>query len=148
MPVSDIRVAPRRVPVVFPATPTSPPLVKNLLINGSIAPPCLEIAGSTQEGAPIWGVRSAERQTGVRLLQEVYEAENNPEGWASYQAYLRDWAAGKTFASFPRHLLPKALQDTKAAMDAVDPWSTANKPDPAAKAKAKAEAEAAKDGRR
>lgn len=134
MSVVDIRVAARRVPVVFPATATSPPIVKNLTVIGNIAPPSIEVVGSriTQTGAtePIWGVRSAERQQGVRLLEDLYEAEGNPEGWAKYEKYLRDWAEGKTFASFPRHLLPKKVQDTKAAMEAVDPWSAVNQPNP------------------
>lgn len=72
-----------------------------------------------------WVLKREKELAGFRLLEDMYRAENNAEGWESYRRYLSDWRAGRTRSSFPSHLLPKqvqAWQRGEVAPEHRDPW--------------------------
>lgn len=77
------------------------------------------------DGSGGWALRKSMEKQGYMLLEDAYAAENNPEGWAMFQRYLRDWRTARTTLSFPLQLLPElvqARQRGEIGADKVDPW--------------------------
>lgn len=100
-----------RIPVCTPQTsnPTSG-RVRNMPVSPQALPPCLEVRPAHGDRPAYLAVRGAYYDRGYRLLQELYEQDGNPEGWAKYQRYLRAWGEGTARVSFPVADLPKEAQ--------------------------------------
>lgn len=128
VPIFNIGSLPRIVPVVAPAS-------ENLSISGKVRN--VPVFGSVDSsGWLVWSEPSEDNdfkgewlvspvKKGYRHLRDYYDAERNPEGWAMYQRYVRDWQKGLTQVSFPLHLLPKAVLEMQQGItgaDKPDPW--------------------------
>lgn len=130
------------VPIVAPISndPSNSGRVKNLRIGGGVNQRQLMRTTSGVQVHPEWAGR------GWVLLEDLYEAEGNAEGWAFYQRYLEAWNDNRTRVSFPFERLPLEVQrrqrcglpDEFADDFAVKP--TTGKADDGAPAKRKAAA--------
>lgn len=84
--------------------------VRNLPVSPQAVPAWLELRPANNGRPAYYAVRGVYYDRGYRLLRELYEAEQNPEGWAKYQRYLRAWDEGTARVSFPIADLPKEVQ--------------------------------------
>lgn len=121
--IIDIRSRGKIVPVVLPAS-------GNLSLSGRIRN--IEVFGSpstdwlVSDGEGDFAIAPKYAKQGFRLLRDVYEEEEDMDGWRTYQKYLADWQAGKTTSSFPLDMLPKLVQDRQAGQSdegKADPWA-------------------------
>ena len=122
-PIFNVTANPKIVPVVLPpsADPSLSGRIQNLHVRGADHSGWLTEAG--QYG---WVLKKEKEIEGYVLLEDLYKAEGNQEGWDAYKRYIRDWQAGKTTKSFPFHMLPKevqARQQGQIAPEFQDPWN-------------------------
>ena len=123
-PTFSVSAAPTVVPVVLPPSGdlSSSGKIRNLMVRGADHSGWLEWAG---EGHG-WQLRKAMEKQGYALLEDLYRAEDNADGWHSYQRYLKDWQKGRTRQSFPLHLLPREVQARQrgdVGPEHKDPWN-------------------------
>jgi hypothetical protein len=95
------------IPVVTPQTgdPSSSGRVRNLPVSDQAIPAWLE-----KRGGGRYAVKGVYAERGYVLLQDLYKAEDDEEGWAKYKRYLAAWKAGTARVSFPLESLPKEVQ--------------------------------------
>ncbi len=123
IPIVNAGAPPTIVPVVMPpsADRSQSGRIKNVAVRG------VDTSGwLADDGEGAWVLTRAMERKGYRLLQDCYLEEKNPEGWASYLRYVRDWQKGNTRRSFPEHLLPKSVVDLQRGLLAdkdKDPWN-------------------------
>ena len=120
IPILNVNSRPRCVPVVLPASEdlSLSGKVRNLLIRGVDNSGWLSFDPDTKRYNPI--------RKGHRLLEDLYEEEDNEAGWKLYLRYIKDWQDGKTQRAFPDHLLPKLVQDMQRGVVGAatkDPWN-------------------------
>lgn len=120
IPILNVNSRPRCVPVVLPASEdlSLSGKVRNLLIRGVDNSGWLSFDPDTKRYNPI--------RKGYRLLEDLYEEEDNEAGWKLYLRYIKDWQDGKTQRAFPDHLLPKLVQDMQRGVVGAatkDPWN-------------------------
>lgn len=103
----DASSSPQIIPVVSPvsADPANSGRVRNLPCSPASKPPQLE---KLSDGS--YAVRAEWARKGWVLLQSLYEAEDNTEGWAKYERYLKAWQTGTARVSFPVDALPVEVQ--------------------------------------
>lgn len=146
-PVFNVTANPKIIPVVLPpsADPSTSGKIRNIPVRGADHSGWLDFAG--EHG---WVLKREKELDGYRLLEDLYRAEGDMEGWDAYRRYLKDWQAGRTTRAFPFHILPKdvqAWQRGEVSDEHKDPW---NLPAPSpttgalAEPKGKKAAEAAK----
>lgn len=122
-PIVNVGSRPVIVPVVLPpsADRSASGRIRNLAIR------VIDHSGWLQEdGENGWALKKNMERKGYILLEDLYAAEQNPEGWAQYKRYLSDWQGGRTTRSFPAHLLPKEVLDRQAGLiedKFRDPWN-------------------------
>lgn len=100
------------IPVVSPVSndPGSSGRVRNLPCSPGSMPAQLE---RLRDGT--FAVKAEWRRKGWVLLEELYDAEDNADGWAKYQRYLAAWQAGTARISFPFGDLPAEVQRRQSA---------------------------------
>jgi hypothetical protein len=110
--LSDANAPSQIVPVVSPVSndPSSSGRVRNLPCSPGSKPAQLE---RLRDGS--FAVKAEWHKKGWMLLEDLYDAESNAEGWAKYQRYLRAWQAGTARISFPFADLPVEVQRRQAA---------------------------------
>ncbi|MCY0990632.1 hypothetical protein OV203_26045 [Nannocystis sp. ILAH1] len=124
----NVTALPKIVPVVLPpsADPTLSGRIRNVPVRGS------DNSGWLMEaGARGWVLKPEKVYDGFALLEDLYGAEGNTEGWEQYKRYIRDWQAGKTTRPFPHHLLPVEVQKRQRgeiAAEYADPWNLPSPP--------------------
>lgn len=121
-PIFNVTHIPKIVPVVLPpsADKTLSGKIRNLAIRGADSSGWL-----ADDGANGWTLTKAMEKKGYTMLEDRYNDEQNPEGWAQYKGYLKAWHTGKTSKPFPFHLLPKAVQNLQLGIIEAqyqDPW--------------------------
>lgn len=121
----NIRSNPTYIPVVLPpsADLSLSGRVRNLAVRGVPSSDWLE---PDDHGG--WTLKQTYKRKGYALLEDLYLAEDNEEGWQNYKRYLKDWLAGRTGSPFPFALLPKEVQDRQKGLipeDKLDPWAPA-----------------------
>lgn len=122
-PIVNAGALPRIVPVVMPPSgnPSLSGRIKNIAVRGADTSGWLQ---RLKDGR--WVVSPDMAHQGYRLLEDWYKDDRNPEGWAQYQQYVRDWQAGRTKSPFPLDLLPKGVVELQRGFleeSARDPWS-------------------------
>ncbi len=95
------------IPVVTPQTgdPSSSGRVRNLPVSPQAVPAWLEPRGGGR-----YAVRGVYAEKGYIKLEDLYNAERKPEGWAKYKRYLAAWKAGTARVSFPIEDLPDEVR--------------------------------------
>lgn len=123
-PIFNVTANPKIIPVVLPpsADPSTSGKIRNIPVRGADHSGWLVYAGE-QHG---WVLKREKELDGFKLLEDLYRAEGNMEGWDAYKRYLKDWQAGRTRAPFPVHMLPKdvqAWQRGEVSPEHKDPWN-------------------------
>lgn len=122
-PIFNVTSNPKIVPVVLPpsADRSLSGKIRNIPVRGTDHSGWLTYANGYG-----WVLKREMELDGYRLLEDMFKAEGNPEGWEAYKRYLKDWSAGRTRAPFPVHLLPKdvqAWQRGEVSAEHQDPWN-------------------------
>lgn len=109
----DASSDPLIIPVVTPQTgdPSTSGRVRNLPVSPQAIPAWLE-----KRPGGRYAVKGAYAERGYHLLQDLYEAERNPAGWAKYQRYLAAWKAGTARVSFPLADLPAEVRKRQTVL--------------------------------
>jgi len=137
------------IPVVTPQTgdPGTSGRVRNLPVTPQAIPSWLEARGSGR-----YGIKGVYAERGYVKLQDLYEAEDDRQGWEKYKRYLAAWKAGTARVSFPVESLPREVQRRQRSVLVDDefggefappskPTTGEAHPLPAKKAKSKPETE-------
>lgn len=111
--ITDASSDPIIIPVVTPQTgdPSSSGRVRNLPVTPQAIPSWLEPRGGGR-----YGVKGVYAERGYVLLQDLYKAEGNQEGWEKYKRYLAAWKAGTARVSFPLDALPQEVQRRQSTL--------------------------------
>lgn len=122
-PIFNVTASPKIVPVVLPpsADLSTSGRIRNIPVRGADHSGWLEFAG--EHG---WVLKRERELNGYRLLEDLFKAEGNADGWRAYQRYLKDWQGGRTRFPFPFHMLPaevQARQRGDVAPEYKDPWT-------------------------
>lgn len=104
------------VPVVLPQTgdPSNSGRVRNLPVSPQAIPPWLEYRPAINGRPGYFAVKGSYADRGYRLLEDLYDEDGNPEGWAKYLRYIAAWKAGTARMSFPLEELPSEVQRRQA----------------------------------
>lgn len=122
IPIVNVGAKPIIVSVVMPPSDdrSQSGRIKNVAVRG------VDTSGwLAEDGEGGWALTRAMERKGYKLLEDCYRDEKNPDGWAAYLRYVKDWQYGRTKRSFPAHLLPKYVLDLQRGLLAdsdKDPW--------------------------
>ena len=122
IPIVNAGAPPVIVPVVMPPSNdrSQSGRITNVAVRG------VDTSGwLADDGEGGWTLTRAMERKGYKLLEDCYRDEKNPDGWATYKRYIKDWQGGRTTRSFPSHLLPKVVIDLQRGLLAdsdKDPW--------------------------
>lgn len=98
------------VPTIVPlVAPISGDPAQSGRIANIPATPQIHVRWLERDDEGSWIVKAKFAKQGWILLEDLYAAEGDHEGWAYYQRYLEKWQAGKTRVSFPKDRLPKEV---------------------------------------
>lgn len=99
------------VPVVAPisADPNTSGKVRNLPCGGGVQHPQIEPTYDDKGRFTGYEIRSSYRRRGWATLRELYEREENPDGWAKYLRYIEAWQREATRSPFPEADLPNEV---------------------------------------
>lgn len=84
------------------------------------ATPQIHVRWLEKSSSGEWIIRSEHARKGWALLEDLYAAERNPEGWVRYQRYISKWQAGTTKSSFPKEWLPQEVIRRQSCGDDPD----------------------------
>lgn len=93
--------------------------VRNISIRGA------DHTGWLMQTRHGWQVHPDRAVAGYVLLEDLYRAEGDEDGWAAYKRYLSAWQGGRTSRPFPPHMLPKEVQRRQSGdvgPEFSDPW--------------------------
>ena len=121
-PIFTITDPPKIIPVVLPpsADRSLSGRVRNISVRG------VDHSGWLMPTRQGWRLDPDRTLQGYVLLEDLYRAEGNEEGWATYKRYIADWQKGKTSRPFPLHLLPQEVQKRQRGdigAEFEDPWN-------------------------
>jgi len=122
-PIVNATARPKIVPVVLPPSSdrSLSGRIRNIAVRG------VDSSGWLQDdGEGGWALTKAMEKQGYLLLEDAYRDDDQPQNWAAYQRYIRDWQTGRTTRSFPDHMLPRIVlerQRGQIAAEFADPWN-------------------------